>query len=146
MQITDLQEELYNSIKQKNKNKKNVIADIISIAKNIAIEKHCKDNITEDIVNQAILKAYKMCNEQIDTCPIDRDDLLTNYKSNLQYILCFMPKQLSENEIKDLIQKTLDNMPIKTKNLLMKNIMPQLKGKADSKTINKIATELLGGR
>ena len=83
MTIEALQKDLATALKEKNKNKKNVIADIISTAVNMAILDKSKDNITEKIVNKAIMKVKKTCQEQIDTCPAERTDLLALYKENM---------------------------------------------------------------
>ena len=151
MTFEKLMKNLTDSIKQQNRIKKAVIADIVTCAKNIAIEKKCKDNITEEIVNAAILKCKKTCQEQIDTCPANRTDLLNTYKENMKYIDEIAPKQMSENEVREFVKSELIELtqvvtePInpKMKGLIMKNIMPKLKGKADGKLINKVLTELL---
>ena len=67
MKIEKLQADMITAMKTKNKVKKEVLADMITCAKNMAIEKKQKDNISEEIVNAAILKAKKTCQEQIDT-------------------------------------------------------------------------------
>jgi len=146
--------DLTDSMKQQNRVKKAVIADIVTCTKNMAIEKKCKDNITEEIVDAAILKCKKTCQEQIDTCPANRTDLLNMYKENMKYINEIAPKQMSEDEVKKFINAELVELsqavtePInpKMKGLVMKNIMPKLKGKADGKLINKVVMELLNGQ
>ena len=151
MTFEKLMKNLTDSIKHQNRIKKAVIADIVTCAKNMAIEKKCKDNITEEIVNAAILKCKKTCQEQIDTCPANRTDLLNTYKENMKYIDEIAPKQMSENEVREFIKSELIKLtqivtePInpKMKGMVMKNIMPKLKGKADGKLINKVLTELL---
>ena len=54
MTIETLQKDLATALKEKNKNKKNVIADIISTAVNMAILDKSKDNITEKIVKNRL--------------------------------------------------------------------------------------------
>lgn len=154
MTFENLMKNLTDSIKQQNRIKKAVIADIVTCAKNMAIEKKCKDNITDEIVNAAILKCKKTCQEQIDTCPANRTDLLNTYKENMKYIDEIAPKQMSENEVREFIKSELIELsqvvtePIspKMKGLVMKNTMPKLKGKADGKLINKVVMELLNGQ
>ena len=80
MTFENLMKNLTDSMRQQNRVKKAVIADIVTCTKNMAIEKKCKDNITEEIVDAAILKCKKTCQEQIDTCPANRTDLLDMYK------------------------------------------------------------------
>lgn len=154
MTFEKLMKNLTDSIKQQNRIKKAVIADIVTCAKNMAIEKKCKDNITEEIVNAAILKCKKTCQEQIDTCPANRTDLLNTYKENMKYIDEIAPKQMSEDEVKkfvnteliELSQVVTETISPKMKGLVMKNIMPKLKGKADGKLISKVVMEALNGQ
>ena len=107
MTFEKLMKNLTDSMKQQNRVKKAVIADIVTCTKNMAIEKKCKDNITEEIVDAAILKCKKTCQEQIDTCPVNRTDLLSMYKENMKYIDEIAPKQMSEDEIKKFVNTEL---------------------------------------
>lgn len=54
MTFAELQAAMMAAMKEKNRVKKNVIADMITCAKNMAIEQGCKDNITDEIVKEAI--------------------------------------------------------------------------------------------
>lgn len=150
MTFENLMKNLTDSMKQQNRIKKAVIADIVTCTKNMAIEKKCKDNITEEIVDAAILKCKKTCQEQIDTCPANRTDLLNVYKENMKYINEIAPKQMSEDEVREFVKSELIELtqPInpKMKGMVMKNIMPKLKGKADGKLINKVVMEALNGQ
>ena len=72
----------------------------------------------------------------------------------MKYIDEIAPKQMSEDEVKKFVNTELIGLsqvvtePIspKMKGLVMKNIMPKLKGKADGKLINKVVMELLNGQ
>jgi hypothetical protein len=143
MTFEALQNELVKSMKERNRVRKNVIADMVTCAKNMAIAAGTKDNITEEIVDAAILKSKKICQEQIDTCPTNRPDILEAYKVCMGYIDELAPKMMTEDEILYKITEIFhDDIPV-NKGLIMKTIMPELKGKADGKLINKVVTELL---
>lgn len=143
MKIEKLQADMIAAMKAKNKIKKEVLADIITLAKNIAIEKKQKDNISEEIVNAAILKAKKTCQEQIDTCPATRVETLANYQTCMAYINEYAPKMMTEDEIRKFVTEELFKLNNPDKGTAMKVIMPQLKGKADGKTANRIIVEVL---
>ena len=50
---------------------------------------------------------------------------------------------LSAEEVKAIImEKFADDVAIKNKGMIMKNVMGELKGKADGKVINQIVAEL----
>lgn len=144
MTINELQNALTNAMKEKNRVKKNVIADMLACAKNMAIEKGCKDNISDDIVDAAILKSKKMCQEQIDTCPANRPDLLEGFNVCMGYINELAPRMMNKDEVKSAVLHILatNDTDRNNKGSIMKVVMPQLKGKADGKLINKVVTEI----
>jgi uncharacterized protein YqeY len=144
MTFNQLQAAMMTAMKEKNRVKKNVIADMITCAKNMAIEQGCKDNITDEIVKAAILKSKKVCQEQIDTCPFNRPDILEGYKLCMTYINEFAPKMMSEEEIKEAVERIFatSSTPL-NKGTAMKLAMVELKGKADGKLINQIVTDIL---
>ena len=95
------------------------------------------------MVNAGILKELKTIKEQIDSCPTDRTDLLDEFKKRFAVVEAYAPKLMSKDEILKLINdKFKDIVAGKNKGLIMKNIMPELKGKADGKVINEIVEEL----
>ena len=149
MTFKELQAAMMTAIKERNRVKKDVIADMVACAKNMAIEKGCKDNITDEIVKEAILKSKKRCQEQIDTCPANRPDLLEAYTICMEYINEFAPKMMSEKEVKEIVKTFIVKMSINnresklTKGMIMKTVMPELKGKADGKTISKVVDDVL---
>ena len=143
MTIIELQAKLVKAMKEQNRVKKTVIADMLTCAKNMAIEKGCKDNITDDIVDAAILKSKKMCQEQIDTCPTNRPDLLEAYTICMGYINELAPKMMSAEEIRPIIREIIIANKVTTKKDVMPLVMATLKGKAEGKVINMIVTEEL---
>lgn len=144
MTFEALHEELVKSMKSKNRVRKNVIADMITCAKNMAIEQGCKDNITEEIVNAAILKSKKICQEQIDMCPAQRPDILQGYKLCMSYIDELAPKMMDYVEIQAIVAYIgKENKTVLSKGAMMKAAMAELKGKADGKLVNQAVTEYL---
>lgn len=146
MTINDIQKDMMTAMKEHNSVKKEVLSGIIATAKNMAIEKKCKDNIPENIVTEAILKAKKVCQEQIDTCPAVRVDKMAEYQESMKYIDMYAPKMMAEADVCAFIETyvTANEIPL-NKGAIMKAIMPHLKGKADGKLINKVVMEVLNG-
>lgn len=147
MTIETLREQMITAMKENNKFKKEVLSSILSTSTNMAIDKGCKDNITEKIVNAAILKELKTANEMLDTCPSDRLEQLKEFTRRIEIIKSYAPRMMSEEEIKNFIKEAAQNNNIelttKNKGQLMKVVMPQLKGKADSKLVNNVVQEML---
>ena len=143
MKFEDLRKDMVTAMKEQNKEKKDAISSLIDATKKVAIDKGVRDNITDDLVNQVIMKELKSIKEQIDTCPADRTDLLNQYKNRFSFIEAYAPKLLSKDEILKIInEKFGDIIATKNKGQIMKNIMPEFKGKADGKSINEIIEEL----
>ena len=79
----------------------------------------------------------------IDTCPAERTDLLAEYQARYDVINEYAPSLMSEDEVKAfLTEKCADVIATKNKGMIMKTVMPQLKGKADGKVINAVVAEL----
>ncbi len=143
MQMEQLQKDMIVAMKAKDKTRKDAISALVSAVKKVAIDAGCRDNIPEDMVDQVILKELKSVKEQIDTCPADRTDLLEAYQARYDIMKEYAPKQLSAEEVKTIIvEKFADVVATKNKGMIMKNVMAELKGKADGKVINAVVAEL----
>ena len=143
MIIETLKKDMMAAMKEKNQEKKNAISSLVDAAKKIVIDKGGdRVNIPDDIVNSVILKELKTIKEQIDTCPSDRTDLLTEFKNRYAYVEAYAPKLMSKEDIMKLINdKFSEIVASKNKGQIMKNLMPELKGKADGKLMNEIVEE-----
>ena len=146
MTLETLQAAMIAAMKEHNKERKETISSLIGAVKKTAIDKMCKDNITEELVNEVILKEKKTVQEMIDTCPVEREELMQEYKNKMSVIDEFAPKLMAdEKEIIDAITTLLSEAgiePLKAnKGQIMKVVMPAMKGKADMKIVNKV----LGG-
>ena len=131
------------AMKARDADRKEVLSNLVSAAKKAAIDKQCRDNITEEIVDAAILKELKTAKEQIDTCPAEREELMAKYKYNYDVIASYAPQMMSEEEIRATLEKDFaDVIATKNKGQIMKTIMPAFKGKADGKLINQIVADL----
>ena len=134
---------MVDAMKAKDKEKKDAISSLIDAIKKVAIDEGTRDNITDKLVNRVVLKELKACKEQIDSCPADRKELLTEYKNREMYIKAYAPELLDKDAIMKIInEKYSDVVATKNKGQIMKSIMPEFKGKADGKLINEIVEDL----
>ena len=82
----------------------------------------------------------------IDTCPEARTDLLAKYNHKLSIVNAFAPRLVTdEAQITAMIAVALAQefgaaIPA-NKGLIMKTVMPQLKGKVDMKIANQVISE-----
>lgn len=143
MNFETLQKDMISAMKAKDKPRKEAISSLISAVKKVAIDEGTRDNIGDELVNRVILKELKTAAEQVDTCPDERTELKSEYQFRLNVIKEYAPKLLSPDEIKEILTtKFADIIATKNKGEIMKNIMPELKGKADGKIITQIVTKL----
>ena len=143
MQMEQLQKDMIAAMKAKDKPRKEAISSLVSAVKKAAIDAGCRDDIKEDMVEQVILKELKTVKEQIDTCPAEREDLKAEYQFRYDVIQEYAPSLMSEEEIRNFImEKFADIVAQKNKGMIMKNVMPELKGKADGKLINQVVAKL----
>lgn len=143
MQMEQLQKDMIAAMKAKDKPRKEAISSLVSAVKKAAIDAGCRDDIKEDMVDQVILKELKTVKEQIDTCPAEREDLKAEYQFRYDVIQEYAPSLMSEEEIRNFIMgKFADIVAQKNKGMIMKNVMPELKGKADGKLINQVVAKL----
>ncbi len=143
MQFEKLQKDMIAAMKAKDKPRKESISALISAVKKAAIDKGCRDNITEELVDSVILKELKTAKEQIDSCPTDRAELKEEYQARYDVISEYAPKLLSADEVKEILTtKFADVIATKNKGQIMKAVMAELKGKADGKVINQVVAQL----
>ena len=145
MTLEKLQSEMIQAMKNGNKFRKGVLADLIGNIKTAAINKNCRDNITEAFVDEVLLKCKKTAQEMIDTCPADREYTLAEYKQKFDIINEIVKQMMSEEEVRKAVYAIISSTDIQQigKGAIMKAVMPKLKGKADGKLINKVVSEIV---
>lgn len=143
MKLETLQSAMIAAMKARDKARKDSIGVLVSAVKKAGIDAGCREDIPEEMVDQAVMKEVKSVKEQLETCPKDRDDLLAEYQARYDVFMEFAPKMMSAEEIKAFIQeKFADAVATKNKGMIMKVVMPELKGKADGKEIGAVVAEL----
>lgn len=143
MELEVLQKDMIAAMKAQDKFRKEVISSLVSAAKKAGIDAGCRENIPAEMVDAAILKELKTAKEQVDSCPDSRTDLKEEYQKRYEIISEYAPKMMSEEEVeKYIMDKFADVVATKNKGMIMKNVMGDLKGKADGKVINAIVAKL----
>lgn len=148
MTLEKLQSEMIQAMKNKDKTRKLVLSGLVDSVKKAAIDKNCRDNITEDMVNEVLLRYKKMVQEMIDTCPVDRIETLGVYKKQMEIVSEFAPTLITdEEEIKVLVSRLANQNGIElvksNRGAVMKAIAANLKGKADMSVVSKVVGGML---
>ena len=140
MTLETLRAEMIIAMKNKDSLRKDVISSLVQAAKNFGINNGCRDNLTEEQIATVILKEKKTMQEMIDTCPVDRTEILEQYNAKMAIINEFAPTLMTdENEIKDFIIALGVELNKKSMGVVMK----ALKGKADMKIATKVFTSMI---
>lgn len=146
MTLEILKNEMIAAMKNSEKVRKSVISDAIAAVKRVAIDKGCRDNIPEELVNEVLLKEQKTIKEMVDTCPSNLTELFNEYNEKFQIISEFAPKLIQdEEEIKNMIFDIVNDeykFEKKNKGIIMKTVMPSLKGKVDMAIAKSILEKL----
>lgn len=143
MQFEQLQKDMIAAMKARDKVRKDAISTLVSAAKKAAIDEGCREDIKEELVNRVILKEVKSVKEQIDSCPAERTDLLEEYQARYDIFMEYAPQMMSAEEVEQFItEKFAEVVASKNKGMIMKNVMPELKGKADGSVINQVVAKL----
>lgn len=143
MEFKKLQSDMVAAMKARDKARKDTISSLISAVKKLAIDEGKRDDIPEELVDRAIIKEEKTAQEQVDSCPADREDLKAEYQARLDVIKEYAPKMMSPEEIEEVLKTQFaDVIATKNKGQIMKAVMAELKGKANGKDINQIVGKL----
>jgi len=138
-------EDLKSSMKNKDTIRKNTITMIRAAIKQKEVDERIQlddDGIIEIISKQ--LKEKKNVIEDFKRG--QRQDLVEQTEKEMEILLEYLPKQLSEEDIRRIVMETVKEVnasSMKDIGLVMKSVMPKLKGKADGSTVNKIVKEIL---
>ena len=145
-----LSEKINNDLKEAMKNKDSFKLGVIRMIKGAMqlAKPNPREELTDDDVITVISKQIKMRNDSIKEFEAaGRSDLVEQNKKEIEILNTYMPKQLSEEELTEIIDKVFEEVkPTSQKDmgLIMKNISPLVKGKADMSLVNKLVKERLG--
>lgn len=143
MQFEQLQKDMMAAMKARDKVRKDALSALVSAAKKVAIDEGCRDNISEEIVDRVILKEIKSVKEQLDTCPDSREDLKQEYQARYDIFQEYAPQMMSAEEVEAFITEQFADVAAgKNKGVIMKTVMPELKGKADGRVISQVVARL----
>lgn len=139
--IDQVRSEMMAALKERNTVKKEALSALLSALKAKAIDK--RSDLTPEEEIAVVQREVKQLKETMDTAPAGYEAVVEECKSKLEYYSVYLPKQMDEEEIKATIKGVLDSLGLekptaKEKGIIMKNLMPLTKGKADGKLVNDI--------
>jgi len=143
--VKQLDSDLKEALKSRDSLKLSVIRMLKASLKNKEIEK--MKELTDDDVLSVLLSHSKQRKESIEQFNLaGRTDLAQKEQKELEIIQYYLPKQLSNKEIDDIIISSIKEASatsLRDIGIVMKIVMPKLKGSADGKYVNQRVRELL---
>lgn len=140
-----LMEDLKASMKNKDSVRKNTITMIRAAIKQLELDQ--RKELEDDEVLEIISKQLKEKKNALeDFKKAERQDLIDLTEEEINILLEYLPKQLSDEELRQIVIETIDEVgakDLKDMGKIMKSIMPKIKGKADGGRVNKIVREIL---
>ena len=106
-----------------------------------------KKELDDDLFIDVVSKQIKQRNESLEEfTKANRNDLAEKVESEIEILKTYLPKQLSKEEVEQIIEEAFTKVKpqsAKDMGLIMKEVTPLLKGKADMKEVSNIIKEKL---
>ncbi len=140
-----IDQDIIKALKAGDKNRLTVLRGLKSDLKYKQIEVGKK--LTDQQVIEVLASAAKKRRDSIEQFRGGgREDLAVQEESELVIITEYLPKQLTEDELRTMAKAAIEEVGAespKQMGLVMKALMPQVKGRADGKLLSKLIAELL---
>lgn len=140
-----LQEDLKTAMKEKDTIRKNVITMVRAAI--LQREKDEKIQMDDEDILEVMAKAAKQRRDSIPEFEKgNRPDLVKNLKKEISILMSYLPQQLKEEEIDQIVSETIFEVGAQSPKdigLVMKAIMPKVKGRADGRIVNQLVRKHL---
>ncbi len=140
-----LTEDLKDSMKSKDKVKKNTVTMIRAAIKQREVDERIELN-DEDIIDIISKQVKQKRDSIVEFQKGNRQDLIDLANDEIGILLNYLPPQLSEAELEQIVLESIKETNAQSKKdlgKLMTVIMPKVKGKADGKQVNQIVAKHL---
>jgi hypothetical protein len=143
--MEQLNQDMKEALKNKEKTRLSVIRMLKAALKNEEIK--LQRALTEEDILTVLSREMKQRKESLEEfAKAGRDDLVQTQKEEIAVLENYLPEQLSEDELRDLISQTIAEVGAASKadlGKVMGAIMPKVKGKADGSLVNRMVMEYL---
>ncbi len=144
-----LSEKINNDMISYMKSKDSFSLGVVRMVKGaIQLEKiNLKRELNDDEVVAVIAKQIKMRNDSISEFEkANRNDLVEQYQKEIELLKQYMPEQLSDEDINKIIDEafaSINPTGPKDMGLIMREVSPKLKGRADMGKVNALIKDKL---
>ena len=135
-----LMEEMKGAMKAHEMTKVNAIRGVIAKAKDLTV--NAGKEMNDEAILQTIAKAVKQREESIAQFEAaGRTELAAGEKAELELLKVYLPAQLSETEVAEIVKAVIAELGEVTKKdmgRVMKEVMARVKGQADGKLVSRL--------
>ena len=139
--------DLKTALKSSDETRKGTLRLLLAALKQAEIDKRPAGALDEGEVLAVIQKEAKSRRESIaDAQKANRADLVAMNETELHVIESYLPKQLTREELVELARAAIAETGAggpQQMGLVMKVVMPKIKGRADGKLVSDVVRELL---
>jgi uncharacterized protein YqeY len=143
--IERLNQDMKTAMKNKEKATLSVIRMVRSSLKNREIE--LQRPLDEEEALDVVIKELKQQQDSLTEFEkAGRADLIEKTRTEIAVLERYLPEPLSEEDLRTIIQQVIDQTGATSKadmGKVMKAVMPEVKGRADGKQVNRLVLELL---
>ncbi|MFK9091409.1 GatB/YqeY domain-containing protein [Bacillus salipaludis] len=141
-----LNNDMKQAMKNKEKDKLSVIRMVKASLQNEAIKLGTKE-LSEDTELTVLSREVKQRKDSLhEFDKAGRQDLVDKLHTELSIVELYLPKQLSEEELSEIVKETIAEVGATSKaemGKVMAAIMPKVKGKTDGSLVNKFVQQHL---
>lgn len=144
-----LKERLQEDLKTALKNKEQLRLSVIRLAKSAITNQEIArgHELSDPEVIEVLAKEAKQRKDSIaEYEKAGRSDIVANLQAEIEILQAYLPAQLSEAEIRQLVKETITELGVTSKKELgkvMAALMPKTKGRADGRVVNQIVNSML---
>lgn len=140
-----LMADLKDALRSQDTHRKDAIRMVRAAIVNKEIE--LQREVTDAEVEQLISQEVKRREEALELFRrAGREDLITKEQTELEILHSYLPEQLSQEEIKRVVQGIVAELGAKDRSQMgpvMRRAMEELRGKADGRLVNELVRETL---
>ena len=138
-------EEMKNAMREKDTMKKNVVTMVRAAIKQYEVDNRVELG-DEEIIDLIAKQLKQTRDSREEFAKAGRDDLVSKAEAEIEVLKEYLPQQLSEEELNEIVISTISEVgatSMKDMKKIMTSIMPKVKGRADGKLINELVKKNL---
>lgn len=139
-----LQKDIITAMKAKDKATANTLRMVSAALTKQEQAKGQKGELTVDQELQILNKELKSRHEELEAFKsVNNQEKVDQITSEIEIIKSYQPRQLSDDELKSIIIKTIDETGLRNAGPLTGKVMAQVKGQADGSRVRTLILDIL---